>query len=290
MISGIIVLNKPIDKSSSFISRLVGRRIGAKKVGHCGTLDPFATGVLLIAINDATKLIHYINPSSKSYEFEIVFGEKRNTADRTGRVVSVSNLIPSKEDVVGVLESFRGPSVQVPNQFSAIKVNGRRAYEMARNGLDVCIKQREITIFSLELISQTSEKSYILRASVSPGTYIRTLAEDIASGFSTFAYVNMLCRLADGKFLIENSISIDELEKILYDVESVMCKLEDILDDIPVVFVDLCCADALAKGQSFQIPLCDDGIVAVSSTNGFFAIVEVATGVAFPKRIIRFAY
>jgi tRNA pseudouridine55 synthase len=290
-LAGIIILDKPIDMSSAFATRLIRKRIGATKAGHLGTLDPFATGVLPIAIGCATKLIQYIKPKQKIYEFEITFGEKRNTADRTGQVVETSDFIPSMQDIISMLANYKGESIQFPNPFSAIKIDGERAYKIARRGDEVLMRPRKINIFSIDLTSQLSEKVYKLKASVSPGTYIRTIAEDIACKLSTVAYVSSLHRLADGKFSIENAIPIDRFNDVAYDVESVMCRLENILDDIPVVSVDLHCADDFLKGRPSPVVLGDyEGIIAASSSDGFFAIAEVVNCVAFPKKIIRLVY
>ncbi len=289
-LSGIIILDKPKDKSSAFIARLIGKKIGAKKVGHLGTLDPFATGVLPIAINEATKLIPYINSRQKTYEFEIVFGEKKNTADITGETIQTSQIIPTYDDILKIIPLFIGQIKQIPHIYSAIRINGRKSYEIVRRGGTPQIPAREVTIFSLEILGQTSDKSCVFRASVSPGTYIRTLAEDIADKLQTKAYVKMLRRISDGIFHIKNAITIDELEKNYYNVENVICGLEEVLDDIPVIFIDSHEVNVLKNGQSLPAIEGEDGIVAVSSSDGFFAIVEIRDGIMSPKRIIRFIY
>lgn len=290
-ISGIIVLDKPVGKSSAFITRIVGRRIGAKKIGHLGTLDPFATGVLPIAVNDATKLISLIKPKRKTYVFEIVFGEKTDTADLTGHVIGTSDNIPLEDKILEKLSSFIGEMEQVPSAYSAIKIDGKRAYELARNGLNPDMKPRKITVFHVKYIEQTDTNSHIIEACVSPGTYIRTLAEDIASSLKSVAYVRQLRRTQDGIFTEKSAITIDELEKNNYNIDQSLCRLEDILDDIPVVFTDSqSVIDDLRNGRATALQSQDDGFIAVSSTSGFFAIVECKASLAIPKRIVRQCY
>lgn len=289
--SGVIILDKPVEKSSAYIARRVGRMLGADKVGHLGTLDPFATGVLPIAINDATKLIHYINSKQKTYVFEIVFGKKTNTADRTGEIIAESPNIPGESALISAIPSLVGEIFQTPHIFSAIKVDGKRAYDLARSGLIPEIKQRKVTIFSMKYIKQIGSDSFEIEAVVSPGTYIRTLAEDIAKILDTYAYVKTLRRTQDGIFKIENAITIDELEKNGYNTKDILCAPRDVLDDIPVISI----AEHKVKdlGNGLPVPLscaCDykeNAIVAVSDEDsGFFAITEIKDGMAFPKRIV----
>lgn len=290
-ISGILILDKPVGKSSAFIARLIGKKIGAKKVGHLGTLDPFATGVLPIAINDATKLIKYIKAKQKTYVFEMVFGQKTNTSDVTGQIIETSDNIPNQQKIANHLRNFVGETEQIPSSFSAIKIQGQKACELARKGEIPNIKKRKITVFSLKYLEQTTENSHIIEASVSPGTYIRTLAEDIASSLNSAAYVKTLKRTQDGIFSLRNAITMDELEKNNYNINHVLCQLEDVLDDIPVIFISSQkIVEDLRNGRTAIIPTHPDGLVAVASTDGFFAIVELNDSVAHPRRIIRQCY
>lgn len=288
-LSGIIVINKPCDKSSAFISRLCGKILGVQKIGHLGTLDPFASGVLPIALNNATKLIHYINIKKKVYEFTIIFGIQTNTADKTGIIVNTSSIIPSRNDLENVIKNFMGKIEQVPHAFSAIKINGRKAYEIARKGQIPDIKKRSIEIFDIEVIDQIDEKTFRLRASVSPGTYIRSLCEDIAKSLNTLAYVESLHRIQDGKFSIKNSITLDELREKMYNLGGVLYPIENLLDDIPVVFVSKKDAIDLGNGKILKsdVVVNDSENISVLSEDGFFAICRFLEGNLIPKRIIR---
>lgn len=289
--SGIIAIDKPAGRSSAFVARLIGRKVGAKKVGHLGTLDPFATGVLPVALNDATKLINYVNSKQKTYVFEMVFGEKTDTGDLTGSIIEASDHIPSRDEILDGLPSFIGEIYQIPPSYSAIKIDGKRAYELARKGEKPLIKSRKITIFSIKYIKQSSERSHVIEASVSPGTYIRTLAEDIAISLNSVSYVRSLRRTQDGIFTIENAITIDELEEKNYNMEHVLCELEDILDDIPVVFIDSQnVIDDLRNGRKSVLLDQIDGTFAISSSDGFFAIVECFASVVYLKRVVRQSY
>ena len=285
--SGILVIDKPEGKSSAFISRICKKIIGASKVGHLGTLDPFATGVLPIAVNDATKIIQHINPKKKIYEFEIVFGKQTNTADITGEIIKESRNIPSEEDLKLCLKNFIGKIYQVPHAFSAIKVDGKKSYELARKGESLEIKPRPIEIFDLKIIQQTDENTFKLEASVSKGTYIRSLAEDIAEKLETVGYVKSLRRTLDGKFGLDVSVSLDKIEEMRYNLKGVLYPLENVLDDIPVVFVSEHEAEELGNGRFIESDTQNLEVVSVLSENGFFAMCRVLDGILYPERIVR---
>ncbi|MDR1488655.1 MAG: tRNA pseudouridine(55) synthase TruB [Holosporales bacterium] len=287
--AGIIILDKPAGKSSAFVARIVGKIVGAKKVGHLGTLDPFATGVLPVAINGATKIIQYITPKQKTYVFEIVFGEKRNTGDVTGNVIEISKNIPSSSNIESVLPLFMGEIKQTPHIFSAIKTNGKKAYEIARKGGIPKIKQRNVSIFSIKILKYSP---CILEASVSPGTYIRSLTEDIAKMLGTVAYVKTLRRVSDGKFSLEKAVTLDKLEMNRYnldEVDDMLWNLEDILDDIPVVLIGEHNVAYLLDGKPVVVgnSLDSEVVVLLSQDSGFLAIAEIKNFTAYPKRIIR---
>lgn len=281
---GILIIDKPEGKSSAFIDFVCRRITGAKKVGHIGTLDPFATGVLAVAINNGTKIIPYIKTESKVYEFEITFGKRMNTSDKTGKVVEISNKIPTLSEIKSILPKFIGKINQTPSIFSAIKVgNGKRAYEIAREGKTPTIPPRNVTIFNLELIGKNK-----FRAEVSPGTYIRSLTEDIAEALGTVAYTSALRRIKDGNFSIENSISLDVLEKNRNNLGDVLIPLENVLDDIPVILVS--CQDAMDLSLGRCIKTHDERVCSgciVKSPDGFIAVAEMARGIISPRRIIR---
>ncbi len=280
---GFLVIDKLEGKSSAFIDFVVKKRLKASKVGHIGTLDPFATGVLVIAINVGTKAIPYVRIERKVYEFEVVFGKRTNTSDKTGEIVEVSERIPAMSEIEAVLPQFVGEISQVPSIFSAIKISGKKAYELARRGEIPRINPRKITIYSLELIGKNK-----FRAEVSSGTYIRTLTEDIAKALGTIAYTSSLRRIKDGNFSIENSITLENLEKLEDNLDGVLISLENVLDDIPVIPVSYQDAENLILGR--HVPLAfakENGQYLASSDNGFLEIVNFSDGVLIPKKLLR---
>lgn len=280
---GIIVIDKPEGKSSAFIDFIVRKITGAKKAGHIGTLDPFATGVLAVAINNGTKTIPYIKTDRKTYEFEITFGAKTDTSDKTGQVIAISDKIPSVSRIESIIPNFIGEISQVPSIYSAIKVGGRRAYELARSGQTPEMKSRKVTIFSLECSEGNK-----FRAEVSPGTYIRSLAEDIAAALGTLGHVSSLRRIKDGRFSIEQGISLDELEKNSDNLDGVLIPIEDVLDDIPVILVSCQDAENLVLGRSVTSDYVGhNGQYLASAENGFLELVEFSDGVMYPKKLFR---
>ncbi len=211
---GVIIINKPKNYTSHDIVYKIKKILG-EKVGHTGTLDPLAQGVLPILIGKATKCSAYLTNHDKTYQVELKLGIKTETADGEGNILqeeNVSEEILKKEYVEKVLLSMVGKQEQVPPIYSAIKVNGKKLYEYARKGQEVEIKPREITIYSMKLNNINIEQKTInFTVECSKGTYIRSLCEDIASKLGTIGYMNNLVRIKVGKFSIQDSISIDDL-------------------------------------------------------------------------------
>ncbi len=280
---GFLIIDKPEGKSSAFVDFVIKKWFKATKVGHVGTLDPFAIGVLAIAINAGTKAIPYIKTESKTYEFEISFGKLTDTSDKTGKVIEVSNKIPTVSEIQSVLPQFIGEITQIPSIFSAIKVDGKRAYELARKGEVPNMKARKVTIYNLELIGKNH-----FRAEVSPGTYIRTLSEDIAKALGTVGHTSYLRRIKDGKFSVEQSITLENLEKFEDNLDSVLIPLENVLDDIPVIPVSCQDAENLMLGRCIPTAFVGaDGQYMASADNGFLEIVKFSDGVINPKKLLR---
>jgi tRNA pseudouridine55 synthase len=281
MSSGILVLDKPEGMTSPRVDAICKRALGARKVGHIGTLDPFATGLLLVAVNSGTKAIRYINCHTKIYEFEIKFGEKTNTGDKTGIVVEKSCKVPSVSEIQSVLPKFTGPILQKPHIFSAIKVNGRRAYEIARRGEIPPLESRVITVFELKIIEYAR-----FRATVSSGTYIRTLAEDMAAAVGSCGHVTSLRRLADGKFSVKDAIRFDTLMESSDNGRDAMVSIENALDDIPVVLVSIHDARSLKFGRGIAVELdLTDGTYLAKASDGFLGIVKLEEMVLHLERL-----
>lgn len=214
---GVVIINKPNGMTSQNVVSKVKRILNEKKVGHAGTLDPNATGVLPILVGKATKISKYLIEHDKSYEAIIKLGEKSSTGDIEGDIVEKKEIKLDKytsEDIQNILNMFLGKTKQIPPMYSAIKVNGKKLYEYAREGKEVELKEREIEIFNIQLKNvdyENQEISYIVDCS--KGTYIRTLCEDIAKKLNTVGYMKELTRLRVDKFNISNAITLEELEE-----------------------------------------------------------------------------
>lgn len=206
-------IDKPIGISSARAVAIVKRLTKAKKVGHGGTLDPFADGILPIAVNKATKTAEAMMAARKQYRFRIQWGEFRDTDDVEGQVEESSAVRPSSAELIAILPQFVGKIQQTPSKFSAIKINGQRAYDLARDGVAFEMKSREIEIFSLKLLSNNQDFCEI-EIECSKGTYVRSLARAIAQKLQACGYVSKLTRLQVGRFLYQNKISLETLKNI----------------------------------------------------------------------------
>lgn len=215
---GIIIINKPKNNTSHDIVKKVKKLLN-EKVGHTGTLDPNATGVLPLLIGKGTELSKYLINHNKTYEAILQLGEKRDTGDSEGKIIEEKKVIEiylNRTNVENVFKNFIGEQEQIPPMYSAIKVNGKKLYEYARKGEKVEIQPRKIQIYSLELLNLDNQKKQIeFRVKCSKGTYIRTLCEEIAYRLQTVGYMKELKRTEVGEFNIKDSITIEELENII---------------------------------------------------------------------------
>jgi tRNA pseudouridine55 synthase len=222
MANGWIILDKPLTLGSTQGVAAVKRNartrgLGKVKVGHGGTLDPLATGVLPIAVGEATKLCGRMLDASKTYAFTVAFGTETDTLDLEGAVIGQSEVRPARAALDAVLPTFTGPIAQVPPAYSALKVDGERAYDLARAGHEVVLASRNVTIHTLRVLETAGPddalESATLEAHVSKGTYIRSLARDIALALGTRGHVTMLRRLKAGPFTLDQAISLDKLNE-----------------------------------------------------------------------------
>lgn len=214
--NGVILINKEKGISSFRVVAKIRKILNIKKVGHTGTLDPEATGLLPILVGNGTKISKYLIEHDKTYIAKLKFGIKTDTADSEGEVIKKDNFKLDKKDekfYIEIFNSFIGKMSQFPPKYSAIKVNGKKLYEYARENKDVEIKAREVEIYSIKIISINYDENEIdFKVSCSKGTYIRTLCEDIAEKLETCGYMKELKRTRVNNFKIENSISLEELE------------------------------------------------------------------------------
>ena len=254
-INGWIILDKPQNISSNQVLRKIQYELRAKKAGHIGTLDPFATGVLPLAFGEATKLIQYLEGDQKTYEFELEFGTTTSTLDTEGEVTETSNNIPTLEELTKILPKFVGKITQIPPMYSAIHINGKRAYELARSGEEVELPSREITIHSLTLQSyDILRKRAHLSVTCSKGTYIRTLGQDIAKSLNTVGYLTSLRRTQNGIFNLSHTILLDNLKNMLYKDcgETPVLPVETFLCDITVIALTQTESLKLKNGQAID--------------------------------------
>jgi len=281
-INGWIILDKPVGLGSTQAVSAVKRALRdagepKTKVGHGGTLDPLASGVLPIALGEATKLAGRMLDATKAYDFTIRFGEKTDTLDLEGKVIATSDVRPSRAEVEAILPRFTGPIRQTPPAFSALKVDGKRAYDLARAGEEVALKQRDVTIHALSLVA-TDDEEATLSATVSKGTYIRSLARDIALALNTVGHVTMLRRTKAGPFTLERAISLDFLGDAAKarQLTRTVLPLEAGLDDIPGLPVTPEQAQLLRHGQQlFGIPAVP-GLHLATEGSTPVALVEVS--------------
>lgn len=213
-INGWLNIDKPYGFSSAKVVAIVKRLLKAKKVGHGGTLDPLASGVLPICINKATKTTEKTMNFSKEYFFDITFGEERTTADAEGEVIKTSNVIPTENEIKNILNNFIGEIQQTPPIYSAIKVNGKRAYDLARNNQNVELQARLVKVFELNFLGFENEKTAKFSVKCGKGFYIRSLAVDISKALNTVGYVSYLRRTEVGIFNKDNMITLEKLKTI----------------------------------------------------------------------------
>ena len=290
MKSGWVIL----DKDSGLFSRTAGgkiaRMIGTKKFGHIGTLDPMASGVLPIAIGDATKMIPFVeelSPKIKEYLFSCQFGFETDTLDITGRETARNDVTPTENDVKSVLPEFIGKISQIPPQFSAVHVGGVRAYDAARRGRVLDIPPRSVEIYELEFLG-VHDKSWHFRMRCSTGTYVRSVARDIAARFGAYATVDMIRRTLSGCFDIKSAVKLDFLENLFNNDGCIGEKLMPIdfgLGGIPVL--NLSDKDgSFYKNGGFIETDANDGMVRIYINDMFVGIGVVSGGILRPKRTI----
>lgn len=255
-IDGWLAIDKPYGMGST---KVVGKSrylTKAQKAGHAGTLDPLATGVLPIAFGEATKTIPFIMDARKTYEFTVKWGEARSTDDVEGEITNTSDIRPTKQEILDQLPFFLGVIKQTPPAYSAIKIDGRRAYELARSGADVEMKEREVEIFSLSLL-QSSIDEACFRMSCSKGTYVRSIGRDLALKLGTYGHISHLRRTKVGPFDLSRTISLVKLEELVHSapLEEWILNVVTVLDDILALAVTKEQAGLLRNGGF--IPLID---------------------------------
>ena len=253
---GIIIINKEKEYTSHDVVAKVKKILNEKKVGHTGTLDPNATGVLPILLGKGTKLSKYLINHNKIYEATLKLGEKTDTADIEGKIIEEKDVKKenlSEENIVKILQKFIGKSKQVPPMYSAIKVNGKKLYEYARKGQTIEIKPREIEIYSIELLN-INNNEITFRVHCSKGTYIRTLCENIAEKLETVGYMKDLKRIEVGEFNIKNAITLKELEN---KKGKAVISIEDFLKDKNTITLNIKKLNLFLNGVNLKVEQVD---------------------------------
>lgn len=253
-INGWAIIDKPRGMGSTDVVRKTKRIFKAQKNGHAGTLDPFATGVLPIAFGEATKLLPFVTDGKKEYEFIIKWGESTDTDDSEGKIIQEGGRIPEYEEIMAIIPEFVGKIKQTPPAYSAIKINGQRAYDLARKGQEVIIPEREIEIYDLQLIEELPNGLAKFKVVCSKGTYIRTLGKDIAHKLGSLGYLQELRRVKCGNFDLTSTILLENLENMVYGEELIknLLPIETFLCDITVIAVSEADAAKLRKGQGLS--------------------------------------
>ena len=254
-VSGWLVVDKPEGMTSTQVVGKVRWLFQAEKAGHGGTLDPIATGILPIALGEATKTVAYAMDGTKCYHFRARWGEERNTDDRAGAVTATSDLRPETAAIEAVLPAFIGDIEQIPPQFSAIKLDGERAYDLARAGEVLDLESRLVHVERLSLIGQPDADHADFEVVCGKGTYMRSLARDIGRALGCLGHVAELRRLSVGRFTLERAISLDELAALGQGaaLDSHLLPLETALDDIPALALTVEEAHRLRQGQAVAL-------------------------------------
>ena len=296
-IHGWVNLDKPVGMTSTQCVGLVRRLLGAAKAGHAGTLDPLASGVLPIALGEATKTIAHIVDARKTYDFTVQWGEQRTTDDCEGDVMASDDRRPEEAEIVAILPRFIGRIDQVPPLFSAIKVDGRRAYARARAGEAVTLVARTVRIDALQLLDMADRDHARFRMHCGKGTYVRSLARDLAAALNTCGHVAALRRTRVGPFDEGTAISLDNQQQTSHiaAAEFPLMPIESALADIPALALSEDDVVRIRHGQTVPVggtmdgeraaALADDTVVLARNAAGPVALVRAGGGRLMPLRV-----
>ena len=272
MLKGILNVNKEKGISSARVVSLVRRALNMKKVGHTGTLDLEASGVLPIVIGKATRVSDYMMTKDKVYETELILGAKTDTLDAAGEIIEKSDKEVTREEFLQAMETFKGEIEQIPPMYSALKVNGKKLYDLAREGIEIERKKRKVNIYDIELLDFAFPKATI-RVTCSKGTYIRTLVDDIGEKLGSLAYVNELARVRVGELDIKDSIkSQDLLEISKEDLIKKLYPIDTALKDFDKIILDRKYLENLVNGQIVEVDKNYGKIIRVYAGDDFIGL------------------
>ncbi len=295
-VHGWIVLDKPVGMTSTHAVSVIKRLFAARRAGHAGTLDPLASGCLPIALGEATKTVPFVVDGRKTYRFTVRWGEERDTDDAEGRVLATSECRPDAATINALLPRFIGIIEQVPPRFSAVKICGERAYDLARDGETVDLAPRPVAMHRLELVEIPDRDYAVLAAECGKGTYVRALARDLGRALGTLGHVSTLRRNRVGPFGENDMILLEPLESLCHraavgegHLADLLLPIETALDDIPALAVSPADAARLRRGQGVLLRGRDasivSGMVQVASSGQVVAIAEVDRGEIIPRRV-----
>jgi tRNA pseudouridine55 synthase len=246
IVSGWLIVDKPAGITSTSVVNKVKWAFNAKKAGHAGTLDPDATGLLAVALGEATKTVPYVTDDLKAYEFLVRFGSATNTDDAEGEIIKQSDARPSDAEIEAALPSFTGNIQQVPPQFSAIKINGERAYKLARAGEEVEIASRPLHVHSLQMLERVDQDHALLEMVCGKGGYVRSIARDLGEALGCYGHVRHLRRMWSGPFDLDDCITLDQVNALAKtpELDNYLRPIEAGLTDLPEL---TCRPEAAAK-------------------------------------------
>ncbi|MBL4595141.1 MAG: tRNA pseudouridine(55) synthase TruB [Robiginitomaculum sp.] len=290
-VSGWVILDKPQGLSSNHALGRAKRMLNANKAGHAGTLDPMATGVLPLAFGEATKTIPFITDGTKGYAFTILFGDSTDSLDAEGKITATSTKRPTAEATQAVLPGFIGQTLQMPPIFSALHVNGERAYKLARAGKEVVLEARTVEISKLEITGFEPEISASFEMRCAKGTYVRALARDICAKLGIEGHVNILRRTRVGPFCQNAAITLDELEEMVHKAPALSPVLPVMiaLADIPALVITFEQAVDLKQGRAISAPTnlvaTDETVMVTKLAEQPVALVKFREGQLCPFRV-----
>jgi tRNA pseudouridine55 synthase len=299
-VHGWVVLDKPVGMTSTYAVSVIKRLFAARRAGHAGTLDPLASGCLPIALGDATKTVPFVMDGSKTYRFTVRWGEERDTDDAEGRVVQACDGRPSVDAINALLPGYIGAIEQMPPRFCAIKIDGERAYDIARDGEEPELKARTVNIDRLTVVEVPDADHTAFLAQCGKGTYVRALARDLGRALGCLGHVSALRRIAVGPYAEADMISLEELEALCHraakgegSLADALLPVATALDDIPALAVSRADAARLQRGQAVLMRGRDApvvrGTVYITVSGALVALADVDRGEIVPKRVFNLA-
>lgn len=293
-VNGWVILDKGVGMTSTHAVAVVKRALSAKKAGHAGTLDPLASGILPIALGEGTKTVPFVMDGRKAYRFTVTWGIETDTDDAEGRVVATSDARPERAAVEALLPRFTGAIMQTPPRFSAIKIQGERAYDLARDGEVVELQPRPVEIDHLAVVEHTGDKT-VIEAECGKGTYVRALARDFGRALGCYGHVSTLRRTRVGPFTEADAVTVEDLAKLRedagegpIDLSAVLRPVQTALAEVPSVPVSRDGATRLMRGQSVILRGRDapmEGTIYATFNGLLVAVGQVEAGELVPHRV-----